>query len=223
TAGNIAGNATSINGSAGSIDGSVRSVRTSAVSINGSATGIDGDAGSIVNVARRINTDVNLINNNLDVTIQIAKNIKGDTGNIISQALSARSNAACIDQHVLGAQGSDGQCVGTGKATAASLRPSPALRSAVRKLLAQIAGSPAAALSKPSTGTGKTLLTPPATPAAPGAKTSTTAAQTAPGGATSTGSQGTAGGSLTAPSPRAAEPPGVPVNPVQQILNQLFG
>jgi hypothetical protein len=51
-------------------------------------------------VAKRINDDVAQINTNLDGTIAVANTIKGDTGNILTEAKTAERYAACIDKRV---------------------------------------------------------------------------------------------------------------------------
>lgn len=90
----------SIDGLASSILGTARTINNTAGSINSTANGINATAGSILEVARRINEDVQIINQRVDVTINLAKAIKSDTGNILKQAVAAHNNAACIDQQV---------------------------------------------------------------------------------------------------------------------------
>ena len=125
SAGDINSAATSINNSAGSINGSAgainqraTSINSSAGSINQSANRIDSLAGSILGTARRVDTDVRLINQNLDVSLRIVRGVKGDTGNILAQAVSALDTAACIDRKLVGQAGNDGDC--KGQAAAAS-------------------------------------------------------------------------------------------------------
>ena len=125
SAGDINSAATSINNSAGSINASagainVRagSINRSALSINQSANRIDNLAGSILGTARDVDVDVRLINTNLDQSLRLARGIKGDTGNILAQAVSAHDTAACIDRKLVGASGRDGDC--RGQAAAAS-------------------------------------------------------------------------------------------------------
>lgn len=212
SAGSVKTSALSINSSAGLINNSAGSVEGSALKIGGSASGINGNATSILTYARRINTDVNLINDNLDVTISLAGAIKGDTGNIVQEAATARSNAACIDSKVEGSQGSDGQCLGnipeiTGKTE--SLQALLATKGATR--LGQLAVTPAStpaptsrrspAVSQggtASSGTPAQSQSGASTPAAPPATSTTTAA----------------------PAPTA---PATPLQVVQQIIKHLIG
>jgi uncharacterized protein YoxC len=105
TASAINGSAVKINGTAKTIGGTAKAISASATSINGSATAINATAGAInsqaaaiLNVAKRINDDVAQINTNLDGTIAVANTIKGDTGNILTEAKSAEHWAACIDK-----------------------------------------------------------------------------------------------------------------------------
>ncbi len=120
SASSINGSAGSINTSAGSINGSARSVLESVGSINDSANRIDGLAGSILGTARQIDKDVLLINQNLDVSLDLVAAVKGDTGNILRQAVGANDTAACIDRKLFGAAGDDGDC--QGQATPAASR-----------------------------------------------------------------------------------------------------
>ena len=149
TAGNIGESATSINEAAGSINESAGSINASAgtinatagvintragqisataTSINRSARAIDTVAATILRTARRVDTDVSLINQNLDVTLGIATAIKGDSGNILTQAIGAHDTAACIDAKLLGPASGDGDCAGS--ATPASARRDSSRRSA---------------------------------------------------------------------------------------------
>jgi type II secretory pathway pseudopilin PulG len=125
SAGDINSAATSINNSAGSIDSSAgainqraRTINASAGSINTSANSIDDLAGSILGTARAIDTDVRLINQNLDVSLNIVRGVKADTGNILLQATSALDTAACIDRKLVGSLGNNGDCKGTAAAAA---------------------------------------------------------------------------------------------------------
>lgn len=109
-AGSINGSAGSINGSAGGINNSAGTINTSAIAINdnagkilgnattinGVATGINGKAAEILDVAQRIDVDAKNINTELDETIGIAKDIKGDTAAILREAIEARQTSACI-------------------------------------------------------------------------------------------------------------------------------
>lgn len=125
SAGDINAAATSINNSAGSINGSAgainqraTSINSSAGSINQSANRIDNLVGSILGTARRVDVDVRLINQNLDTSLRIVRGVKGDTGNILAQAVSALDTASCIDKKLVGQSGNDGDC--KGQAAAAS-------------------------------------------------------------------------------------------------------
>jgi len=109
-AGSINGTAGSINGSARSINSTAGSINSTAGSINGTASGINREAASILTVAQSINRGVAQINTNLDVTIAIAKQIRSDTSNLVTQAVRAKVKAACIDQGVGGTQGNNGDC-----------------------------------------------------------------------------------------------------------------
>lgn len=102
-AGSINGSAKSINGSAVAINGSAGSINGSAVSINGivkringSATGINAEAAGILATARSLDRGVAQININLDDTIAIARNIRMDTTNLVTQAVRAEDKSACI-------------------------------------------------------------------------------------------------------------------------------
>lgn len=113
TAGTINSTAETINGTAGQINSTAGTINTSATSIRGSASQINQLGAAIFDVARRIDTDVALINRNLDGTIGIANDIKGDSGNILREAVEAHDTAACIDEKltILGLLGStDGHC-----------------------------------------------------------------------------------------------------------------
>lgn len=202
-AGNIAGSANSISSSANSISSSAGSINSSAAAIKGealsidsSATGIDRKAGSIVTVARRINTDVKLINGNLDVTIGIARAIKGDTGNILAGALSGRTDAACIDYKLYGQQGTDGQCQSLTRTSPAFSRSSRRSRALAKRLRRGVHAPPRRAASKPPTPTS-----PPTSNGAASAGPSPQPGGTPPGG----------------------PPPSGPVAPIQQLLGQLLG
>lgn len=110
TAGSINGTAGKINGSAGEINNSAKSVNASATAINAAAgrintsvvsitrtaAGINGQAAAILDVAKRIDVDARNINTNLDETIGIADAVKGDTSDIVQEAVDARQTSACI-------------------------------------------------------------------------------------------------------------------------------
>jgi len=112
-AGSINNSAGSINSSAGAINSRATSINSSAGTINTSANRIDTAAGSINGTATRIDKDVSLINRNLDVTLNLARGIKSDTGDILGQAVFAHDTGACIDKKLNGQAGNDGDCKGT--------------------------------------------------------------------------------------------------------------
>lgn len=116
TAGAINTSAGSIDSSAGAINSSAGEINDSAGTINESAVRIDDDAGTILGTARLIDRDVELINTNLDVTLDIVTQVKGDTGNILGQAGEANQTAACIDRKLFGMAGDDGDCEGQSQA-----------------------------------------------------------------------------------------------------------
>ncbi len=109
-AGSVNGLAGTINGSAGSINSTARSINSTAGAINSTAGGINNEAAQILDVAKRINRGVELINLNLDRTIAIAKLIRSDTTNLVTEAQRAHVKAACIDRGLGGARGADGDC-----------------------------------------------------------------------------------------------------------------
>ncbi len=111
-AGSINASATSINDSAGGINASAGSINTSATTINtnamninstaqtinGVAKDINGKAAEILDVAKRIDVDAKNINDKLDGTIATAQLIKGDSANILQEAIKARYYSDCIAQ-----------------------------------------------------------------------------------------------------------------------------
>jgi len=107
-----------VDGLAGSINGTAGTINQTAVAINGTAgtigqtaNGINGTASGILDVAKSINAGVIQINKNLEGTLAIAGRIKGDTGNILVQALTAHKEAACISGGLpLTPAGPDGDC-----------------------------------------------------------------------------------------------------------------
>jgi putative membrane protein len=105
-ANSINGLATSINSSAGSIDGTAKTINNSAGAINSTASGINSTASSILSVANSIKSGVAMINQNLDATIGVAQQIKGDTGAIVGGSgtglTQALHLAACINKELLG-------------------------------------------------------------------------------------------------------------------------
>ena len=88
-----------------SIDGLATSINGTAGTINGTAKGINGSAATILGTARSINDGVAQINTNLDTTLQLAREIKSDTGNILGQADIANHFASCIDRGLLSSTG----------------------------------------------------------------------------------------------------------------------
>lgn len=90
--------AQSVDGLASSILGTAGQINSTAGSINSTAGAINSTAGGILSVARAINEDVEIINQVVDVTIGLAQGIKGDTGNILIQAIDAEAHAEAIRQ-----------------------------------------------------------------------------------------------------------------------------
>jgi methyl-accepting chemotaxis protein len=118
-ASSILQNAQPLEGQLNQIIGLARNVERLAGSINGTASTIDGTASSIDAEARRIlpvtraiNADVRQINANLDGSIARAAGIDDDTSNIVRQASTAHTFAACIDRKLvpLGSPGGDSAC-----------------------------------------------------------------------------------------------------------------
>ena len=94
-----------------SVDALAASINASASDVDGTAKGINGDAAGIVTTARSIDRGVTQINTNLDRTIEVARQIKDDSGNILGQAELAHRLAACIDQGLPGpGSPADGHC-----------------------------------------------------------------------------------------------------------------
>ena len=93
-----------------SIDRLATSIEGSGNAINDTARGINSTASAIQGTARRINNGVELINRNVDGTINLARQINGDTGPILVQLQKVRKNAACIDNTVVAGTGTDGHC-----------------------------------------------------------------------------------------------------------------
>ena len=114
TAQNISSSAGAICSTAGAINTTAGKINTTAGAIGSTAGGINTAADAIVPVAQLIDRDAKLINVFLDQSISIAHGIKGDTGNIIIQAVFAHDHAACIDRKVVGMSGQDGDCQGRG-------------------------------------------------------------------------------------------------------------
>ncbi|HEX6596924.1 MAG TPA: hypothetical protein VF045_08310 [Acidimicrobiales bacterium] len=88
-----------------SIDGLASSINGTAGTINGTAKGINGSAATILGTARSINDGVAQINTNLDTTLELAAEIKSDTGNILGQADTANHFASCINRGLLSSTG----------------------------------------------------------------------------------------------------------------------
>lgn len=109
-AGSIDGTAGRINTVAGAINDTAGTINRTAGAINATANGINAEAAEILDVAQRIDADVRQINLNADRTIELAGAIRGDTGNIVTQARAAHQTAACIDQRLGGQAGADGHC-----------------------------------------------------------------------------------------------------------------
>jgi methyl-accepting chemotaxis protein len=117
TASRIDATAKSISGTAGVIDDRAGTIAATAKRIDGlsgtidaSAGGINTEVAAILDTAHRIGDDVKQINLNLDATIGLAQAIKGDTGNILAEALQAQHDAGCIDQKLLGSAGQGVSC-----------------------------------------------------------------------------------------------------------------
>ncbi len=92
-----------------SIDARAATINQSASGINGTAAGINATAGNILETARSIDRGVEQINRNLDTTLALVTTLKGETGNVLGQAVQAHKSVACIDQGVPGGSG-DGHC-----------------------------------------------------------------------------------------------------------------
>jgi len=90
--------AKSINGSATTVSGTAKEINNTAGGITGTAGGINSTAANILALAQSIMRGVNQINANLDGTIAIVTQVKGDTGNIRIAADLADTRAACIDR-----------------------------------------------------------------------------------------------------------------------------
>jgi uncharacterized protein YoxC len=105
-ANSINGLASSINSSAGAIDGTAKTINSSAGAINGTANGINTTAASILTVANSIKSGVAMINTNLNATIGVAQQIKGDTGAIVGGGGSGLTSglhlAGCINKELGG-------------------------------------------------------------------------------------------------------------------------
>ena len=89
--------AKSINGSAGTVSGTATEIGGTAGTVGGTAGGINSSVANILSLAQSINRGVAQINTNLDGTIAIVSQVRGDTGNIRTVANLANIRAACID------------------------------------------------------------------------------------------------------------------------------
>jgi methyl-accepting chemotaxis protein len=112
-AGSIDNLGKSINGSASTIDGTAKTINGSAGAINSTANGINSTASSILAVANSIKTGVVIINQDLDKTVLVAQQIKGDTGVIVgggSTGLTAALRFAGCINHDLGGNSAGSGC-----------------------------------------------------------------------------------------------------------------
>jgi uncharacterized protein YoxC len=90
--------AKSINGSAGTVSGTAKDINNTAGGISGTAGGINTNVAGILSLAQSIMRGVDQINHNLDGTISVVTQVRGDTGNIRTAADLADTRAACIDR-----------------------------------------------------------------------------------------------------------------------------
>lgn len=77
-----------------SIDSLATSINSTAGTINNTAKNINGQAVAILGTARLIAGDVRQINANVDGTLALANGIKADTGAIVGEARSIRTDLA---------------------------------------------------------------------------------------------------------------------------------
>ncbi len=89
--------AKSINGSASTVSGTAKDINGTAGGITGTAGGINTNVANILSLAQSIKRGVDQINTNLDSTIAVVTQIRGDTGNIRTAADRADARAACVD------------------------------------------------------------------------------------------------------------------------------
>jgi len=89
--------AKSINGSATTVSGTATEINNTAGTVGGTAGGINTSVASILSLAQSIMRGVDQINTNLDGTIAVVTQVRGDTGNIRGEANLANVRAACID------------------------------------------------------------------------------------------------------------------------------
>jgi len=101
----------SINGSATQIDGTAKAINGTAGAVNGTAGGINSTVASILTVANSIKAGVAHINQSLDTTINVASQIKSDTGAIVggNDLTAALHDAGCIN-HDLGGNSAGSGC-----------------------------------------------------------------------------------------------------------------
>jgi len=90
--------AKSINGSATTVSGTAKEINNTAGGITGTASGINTTAASILALAQSIMRGVDKINANLDGTIAVVSQVRGDTNNIRTAADLADTRAACVDR-----------------------------------------------------------------------------------------------------------------------------
>ena len=90
--------AKSINGSATTVSGTATDIGNTAGGITGTASSINTNVANVLGLAQSILRGVDQINTNLDGTIRIVTQVRGDTGNIRTAADTADRGAACIDQ-----------------------------------------------------------------------------------------------------------------------------
>ncbi|CAA9256584.1 MAG: hypothetical protein AVDCRST_MAG76-2591 [uncultured Acidimicrobiales bacterium] len=99
--------AKSINGSAGTVSGTATEINNTAGTVGGTAGSINTSVASILSLAQSIMRGVDQINTNLDGTIAVVTQVRGDTGNIRTAANTADRGAACIDQKLPVISGGD--------------------------------------------------------------------------------------------------------------------
>ena len=89
--------AKSINGSAATVSGTATEINNTAGTVGGTAGGINSSVAGILGLAQSIMRGVDQINRNLDGTLAIVSQVRGDTNNIRNAANLADRGAACID------------------------------------------------------------------------------------------------------------------------------
>ena len=90
--------AKSINGSATTVSGTASDINNTAGGIAPTASSINQNVAGILSLAQSILRGVDQINANLQQTVGIVTQIRGDTGNIRTAADLADTRAACIDR-----------------------------------------------------------------------------------------------------------------------------